>query len=481
MKTTFLYSVIVGQFLLFTSAAESLAACSGSSPTWRSTADWASVKSCIARAIDRDTILVSAGTEVYDAALQLPVTKNLSILGSGIEKTVLTCSSGACFAISDGNGGSSQSRISGFTLNSGYGVELNRLDATKTFRVDHNRITSPRMTSWTVFGHSNVRPRGLIDHNELVNVRIVVGGTGFGLHDAPPFNRYQHQIWATDPGFGDGTAIYIEDNTIEVSHPGATDANYGGSYVFRFNTVTVNGVYINEFHGVQGENRTGQRWEIYGNTFINPGASIFAAAFLRGGTGLYFDNHRIGPWHGGCNLKIERSCESKPPHGQCDGASSIDGNMPGFQGWPCRDQIGRSYDLSPYGGTGPWPVQPITPAYSWNNTEQNGTTLFHFESFNGCGRERNLHSLENRDWYNQKLLFNGTEGVGRGPGAKRPSTCTPGVAYWATDEGEWNSTNGNSADGQLYQCASNGTWTVMYRPYTYPHPLQSSDAVTPIR
>jgi hypothetical protein len=298
-----------------------------------------------------------------------------------------------------------------------------------------------------------------------------MGGTGFALHDAPPFNLYQHQIWATDPGFGDESAIYIEDNTIDVGHPGASDTNYGGSYVFRFNTVTVNAVYMNEFHGVQGDNRAGQRWEIYGNIIINPGASIFASAFLRGGSGFYFDNHRMGTWHGGCNLKVERSCETKPPYGQCDGTWTIDGNISGFQGWPCRDQIGRSYDVSAYTGTGPWPTQPSTPAYSWNNTDQNGTTLFHFESYNGCARESMLQSLENRDWYNQKTSFNGTVGVGRGPIGSRPSTCTPGVGYWATDVGEWNSTNGNAPDGQFYQCTEPDTWTLHYKPYLYPHPL----------
>lgn len=460
-------------FLVLMSVSKTEAACFGSGSKWISAVDSNSVNSCIAKARSGDTIHVSAGIATYATALQIPTSKNLSIIGAGIGKTVLTCSSGPCFAISDGNGGSSNSRISGFTFDGGYGVELNRLDATKGFRVDHNRIISSHMTSWTVFGYSNLRPHGLIDHNELVNIRIVIGGTGFGLHDAPPFNQYQHQIWATNPGFGDEYAIYIEDNTIEVGHPGAIDANYGGSYVFRFNTVTVNAVYANEFHGVQGDNRAGQRWEIYGNNIVNPGASIFASAFLRGGSGFYFDNHRTGPWHGGTNLKIERSCESKPPYNQCDGTSKIDGNTHHYEGWPCRDQIGRSYDVNAYTNSGPWPTQPSTPAYGWNNTEENGTTLYHFESYNGCARERSLHSQESRDWYNQKLRFRGTEGVGRGTRAERPSTCTPGVAYWVTDEGEWDSTNGNIPDGQLYKCIANDTWQFLYKPYAYPHPLQT--------
>jgi len=55
----------------------------------------------------------------------------------------------------------------------------------------------------------------------------------------------------------------------------------------------------------------------------------------------------------------------------------------------------------------------------------------------------------NRDFYNQKTPFAGTAGVGVGKLSNRPKTCTPGFAYWATDEGEWDSTH-DGPDGQLY-------------------------------
>ena len=62
-----------------------------------------------------------------------------------------------------------------------------------------------------------------------------------------------------------------------------------------------------------------------------------------------------------------------------------------------------------------------------------------------------------------------------GPIANRPATCTSngqgtGVGYWATDEGDWNSTN-PGPDGQLYTCSAPNTWTLYYTPYAYPHPL----------
>jgi hypothetical protein len=60
-------------------------------------------------------------------------------------------------------------------------------------------------------------------------------------------------------------------------------------------------------------------------------------------------------------------------------------------------------------------------------------------------------------------------GVRVGPVASLPATCTTGQAYWATDDGEWNSSNAGP-DGQLYQCTSTNTWAPFYKPYQYPHP-----------
>ena len=77
---------------------------------------------------------------------------------------------------------------------------------------------------------------------------------------------------------------------------------------------------------------------------------------------------------------------------------------------------------------------------------------------------------ENRDFYNQKTPFDSTAGAGVGKLSNRPKTCTPGVAYWATDEGEWDSTH-DGPDGQLYVCTARETWTLYYKPYSYPHPL----------
>jgi hypothetical protein len=112
--------------------------------------------------------------------------------------------------------------------------------------------------------------------------------------------------------------------------------------------------------------------------------------------------------------------------------------------------------------TASWPHQALEPCYAWGNT-YNHT------------RQLDLGSpyptiQANRDYYNQKTPFDGTAGVGVGKLADRPKSCTPGVAYWATDQGKWNTAD-NGSNGQLYVCSAPDTWSLYYKPFTYPHSL----------
>ena len=132
-------------------------------------------------------------------------------------------------------------------------------------------------------------------------------------------------------------------------------------------------------------------------------------------------------------------------------------------------------------GTIQWPDQKLEPVYSWNdfcNAPFN-------ESFLSIQSQSN-NIVQNRDVYIQAGAtaqisatspFNGTSGTGWGTATFRPTTCTAGpggsggvsptgsygVAYFATDA--------NSGNGELYICTSTNTWTAVYQPYTYPHPL----------
>src|SRR5215470_17916881 len=72
----------------------------------------------------------------------------------------------------------------------------------------------------------------------------------------------------------------------------------------------------------------------------------------------------------------------------------------------------------------------------------------------------------------------GFVGMGHGTKARRPTACTTGVAYWATDEGNWNQSGNSFGQGNLYICTATNTWTLSYTPYTYPHPFGRSGLST---
>ena len=140
----------------------------------------------------------------------------------------------------------------------------------------------------------------------------------------------------------------------------------------------------------------------------------------------------------------------------------------------CVNQAGRGQGSYVSGAT-PSPASPLSqvldPIYEWGDSVPKVNYSYVTAS---TGR-----TIANRDWYTDNGAgaqtstsspFNGTSGVGRGTLANRPTTCTKGVGYWATDQGSWNQ-SGIGGQGQLFVCSATNTWTLHYTPYTYPHPL----------
>jgi hypothetical protein len=159
----------------------------------------------------------------------------------------------------------------------------------------------------------------------------------------------------------------------------------------------------------------------------------------------------------------------------------------------CEDQAGRGEGNYISGAT-PTPVAPMNevldPIYEVDNAVQNMAQQ--------VGNNYSGQILQNRDYYtdNWKTAglsgpmaqtsvtapFNGsttcnagsgnyTCGVGFGTLANRPTTCTTGVGYFATDQGSWNTSGNGFGQGELFKCTSTNTWGLAYTPYTYPHPL----------
>jgi len=402
--------------------------------------------------------------------------KDITVQGAGAGSTVIS-----------GNGFSlrtSGSRVTGFTFTLGGGTMY--VDDSRGFRFDHNTITEP---GWqfciqivgSLNGTRSNRPsEGLIDNNTMTNCRVVVFGENYSTGGS--------DRWAEPLDLGTAHAVYIEDNAFAVTNCpqgnsgvlcNFADSNTGGRFVARFNSI-INSYF--EAHSAGNNTRGTRLVEIYNNstTLQNYGSVVpvpgfYHPFFMRAGTHMIFHN-TFNEDHSGTDtidVDNERSYDTTITWGLCNGTRFVDSNVSGQSGRLCRDQVGALGDQSYWGS--PWStpasVQIPGPSYQWRNTGPNGEIGHQLVNDPYSFK----HIQANRDYFAYTASFTGTVGVGEGPLANRPSTCTTGVGYWATDQGEWNSRR-SGADGQFYKCTSTNTWSLYYVPYAYPHPLQSGSS-----
>jgi hypothetical protein len=468
--------LVVLALCLLPSLAE--AACSGSSPTWATTNDVASIQACIDASVTGDTVTIESTTSNWGAGAIGLNGKNIVLTGGGIGQTVITSTASPVMNV--GLASATTSRITGFTITASATTAAIRING-QGWRVDHVQINNA--TAGTLCdgvhadgltANTDHGPTGLIDHVVMNDCRVLV----FGFPDT--VLKISSMYFTASP-LGTANAVYIEDSQFTFTTPGHAnfvDCNYGGSWVSRFNTYA--GSSSVDSHSNQGE-RSCRHWEVYGTT-QSFGAAYFTPYFIRGGTGMIFNNIIDGGWlEPYISFDNVRSFSSNAL-GQCDGTSIYDGNLhvspAGDAGWPCRDQIGWNTDAFNWTVLGTPPTQAHEPAYVYGNT---------------IGGSRQTVNIRNgvsawiqpdRDYYLEGATFNGTSGVGIGALEDRPETCTTygdgvGVGYWATNQGSWNTSSSNpygsqanGADGLLYVCTATDTWTLYYTPYTYPHPLQ---------
>lgn len=397
-----------------------------------------------------DVVIIPSGNCSWENMIKIPIEKKITLTGKGVDSTFIN----GTFDL-----GQSGSRVTGISFD---GIKI--LVDGDGWRIDHCKFTNGSGVS--VRGLRKMQhPTGVIDNCTFENSRVVVGGyAGLMAND----------LWTIPVRLGDGdNVVYVEDCSFTHTIFGnAIDANYGGAYVFRYNTL--NGPYI-ESHSVQAENRATRRWEIYGNLLNNTGNNIFIPFFLRGGTGVVFGNMAKGNF-GRFIIGIDnvRSFGSPSPGGACDGSSGWDGNFVGEAGYPCRDQIGRGQDselwvTNPLGKY----TQVLLPAYAWMNRNETNNEI-KYTVLNGC----ETHIKEERDYYNFNANFDGSSGVGCGKIEDLPENCEVGVAYWATNQscanidGIVGLSKNDLISGTLYKCTKPNEWEEYFTPYTYPHPLR---------
>jgi hypothetical protein len=319
------------------------------------------VNAALRRASRGDTVLVPDGSCTWTSGVT--VSKDLTISGSGATHII------GDLGPSGGSGGildlgTTKGRLTNITfeLKTSRGTVIVRAQG-QNVRVDHvtfrNGSRLPNPSLYFSGGTGVPHPTALVDDCTFHNARV---------HIQADLRLHAAEIWHAPSTIGNADqkgVVYVEDCKFyrTVVTRNCIDGEYGARYVFRHNYVENSAP---ELHSVAGNWRGGRSLEVYANRFVGT-ASPDLAAFIRSGTGVFFDNTYTGSY-GRDSLALDnvRSYRSVPIAGPCDGKSSWDGNEPGQSGWPCRDQIGRGADASTWWARSP--KQASEPMYFWNNT-----------------------------------------------------------------------------------------------------------------
>ncbi len=394
---------------------------------------YADVSAAISSAVSGDTVIVPAGTAIWPS--QLVITKGIKLIGAGIGNTVITSNYtnsdnvlwlGSWFIVYAPNSPALNEafRLSGFTFNCANkcrGVYIYTGNSVSTpltnIRVDHNYIYNCyKYGTFNVFGAI----WGVADNNIFDGGYISVDG-------------YDNEWSVRAFNFGSADAFYFEDNTIIGHDDCLIRSEMGARWVSRYNTYDAtlcsNGLWPNhDMHGNQGS----AGWnscmgvEIYNNT-INLGTFNGDLTDQRGGKALVYNN--VINTTGTITLSVR---EEWP-----DSWNTPDHNL--ISGQP----------------------QHISDTYSWNNLKNGGgnNVATRVTQTYDYGGGHVVPTINKEFWY-QGAAFDGTSGVGIGLLSARPTTCTAGVGYWATDT------------KTLYRATATNVWTAYYTPFTYPHPLR---------
>jgi hypothetical protein len=487
--------------LLFAGHAE--AACSGSGTSWSCTAGTtiAEVNSALASAADGATLTFAAGAYTWTTgSITLKNSKGVTLACATIRGcTVALANNRAIYMDALSGSNTKLYRVSGFVFRgatssavwwySGNGTTPSTMH---NCRIDHNTFDSFGLGQIAILlGGGSVanKFKCLIDNNIFSGTNNFMGVKVLGAQTP---DAYASSVRGTADN------VFLEDNTFNFAMAsdlgtGCLDAWNGAAVVVRHNDST-NCLWT--AHGVT--HKVVVNFEFYQNNLRRVGAGTWnngTRLFHHQGSGEIFvwgnTWHVEGKIATPLSITHYRSAEPAAAGysealGRCDGDNVLDGNvLP--NGYPCWMQPGRA----PAGGSPGYGT--LSPVYIWMNVDNATGNRVFVSRENPWGATNPSvadHFQANRDYYDAvsnvaqtspTSPFDGTTGMGFGTLANRPTTCTTsaneaggGVAYWTTNEGEWDSTHAG-ADGRLYRCSATNTWTLHYTPYLYPHPLRSGD------
>jgi hypothetical protein len=464
-----------------------------------------------------NTVTIPSGTCSWTNSNTIPSSGTLNSM-TIIGNTTTSCNSqGSCTATDDTTinvngqiqyflpGAGTTLRVSGITLgstgavtNSVFSFQGPSSGTAPQVRFDHSHCVMSGNAD-TCFSISSIT--GVADHDVCDEETSSEGNC---IRFYYPLNGDSgDQSWANVSGLGTGALFYVELSTF--NHGVANDGQEGARYVFRYDTLNDSSIQTHPT-GCCGDSRGARAWEIYNNVFTASSGCMVECgnvAFISSGTGLVWGNTANNDYGEFISLHSDRIDSSTYPQtatpngwGYCGTnftgtGSKWDQNTSTASGYSCIDQPGSgkgdllsgSFPTKTNSTTGTiaWPHQALEPIYEWLNS-WNGTTGNYWPVYNN-GESSNCTPsctggtalASNRDFYlwcnassnNGCTTYNGTGGTGSGLLSARPSTCTSGVGYWATDT------------STLYQCSATNTWSAYYTPYTYPHPLTQGTTVAP--
>ncbi|MGZ3746416.1 MAG: hypothetical protein ACXWRE_03640 [Pseudobdellovibrionaceae bacterium] len=408
---------------------------------------YADVSAAVTSALAGDTITVPGGTCTWSSTLSID--KGISLIGAGVGNTLIK-SSAPGFLISYLPADPSANaliRVSGFTFDFGNGpysgINLrsgNTLILQTKIRIDHNRFQNIAYGDYQFIHFAGVR--GVVDNNYFTTAQYPVRANG-------NFDPGQ-SFWDNHEGIVLGQVdnnMWFEDNVFNlISGGGIIDCIEGLRYAFRYNTINVpNGNQMFDLHGNNGPGDTSCFGaELYGNNMTGGTSGQFYDQ--RGGRSFVFNNNF--PGNGGWNINVrEEQDDSQTP-------------------------------LGPYVGPGTRYPQHVNGTYNWGNRANLTGPLVPTVKGSNCIGSVCFDTpipAPGTDFFTEST----SPGIGCGPLAGRPSSCTVNQGYWATDQA-CNNLTGMVGDhpaapisGTLYTCTATNTWDAGHSPLAYPHPLRA--------
>jgi hypothetical protein len=407
---------------------------------------------------------------------------------------------------------STQLRITGLTLEGGsanspkYG-NIAIYGNSQNVRLDHNHFNISGYASnivggWVRFYGAEL---GVVDHNVL----------DMGENQSTDWNGIQVDTTAASfgdsIGNGDGTfqsatpwgtvdLIYVENNQFNGGY--GNDCEGAGLMVMRYNTFNAMTCAMQN-HATKsdaGSLRGCRALEFYHNYIAAGTTQEDAMSGAKGTTELVWGNTMQGGaayrfWAGSTDRQTNAQTETSTPNGwgYCGTAvnsngvgSAWDGNSNTSSGYPCLDGLGRGQTTQALNGANfPGRLNSVTGTISWPH--QYLEPIYLFDNSVGGAQEiaiRDTSTTQNIDVFGDNASFNGTAGTGTGLLAARPSACIagPGGTYYTSPTGSYGvayfATDANGGQGELYVCTATNTWTGIYQPFIYPHPLVGSSGTS---